>query len=305
MSSHVQLKSAQLHREDPAENGDTYPPMQQITVTKQKAEDYDTKIKDVGSTRRNIIRKKTTAAEGNYHAKIKKQGGHGKGQWDDLMDGSLDDFVPVMDENDPLFDATEDSPYILSSGGAGEKLDGIYHTLSEKPIYGNLLTLPEFKIRLMESLREYFDSADGDEVIRSIEELKSREYHPEVVKKAISLALDEGPRERELVSRLLTLLHPTPLSDEDMAAGFDHLLDSLEDLSIDIPDAKVSDIALQCFSTSVSLADYLTIPFKYCSPWLDPSWLALWLMKCYLQLSCRPPTMIVRVIPSSKKPCRS
>lgn len=260
MSSHVQLKSAKLHREDPAENGDALPPMQQITVTKAKVEDHETQIKDVGSSRRNIIRKKTTAAEGNYHAKIKKQGGHGKGQWDDLMDGSLDAFVPAMNENDPLFDETKDSPYILSSGGAGEKLDGIYHALSDKPIYGNLLTLPEFKIRLMESLREYFDSADGDEVIRSIEELKSREYHPEVVKKAISLSLDEGPRERELVSRLLTLLHPTPLSDEDMAAGFDNLLDSLEDLSIDIPDAKVCDIAPPCLSTFVPLAEKSYLP---------------------------------------------
>lgn len=212
--------------------------MAQISV--HKVDDHDTQVKDVGSSRRNITRKKTTPAEGNFCAKSKKQGGHGKGKWDDLMDGSLDEFVPAMDEKDPLYDETEQAPYILSSGGTGAKLDGIYHAHSDKPIYGNLLTLPEFKIRFMESLREYFDSADGDEVIRSIEELKSKEYHPEVVQKAISLSLDEGPRERELVSRLLTLLHPTPLADEDMIAGFDLLLDSLDDLSIDIPDAKVS-----------------------------------------------------------------
>lgn len=247
VSAQVQLKSAKLTRQltDP-ETDDTPPPMAQISV--RKTDDLETKVKEDGSSRRNIIRKKTTVADGNYSAKNKKQGGHGKGKWDDLMDGSLDEFVPAMDENDPLYDETEQAPYILSSGGAGDKLDGIYHAHSDRPIYGNLLTLPEFKIRLMESLREYFDSADGDEVIRSIEELKSKEYHPEVVKKAISLSLDEGPRERELVSRLLTLLHPTPLSDEDMAAGFEKLLDSLEDLSIDIPDAKVSAVVVVVFA---------------------------------------------------------
>ena len=68
--------------------------------------------------------------------------------------------------------------------------------------------------------------------------MRCKPYHPEVVKRAISLSLDEGPRERELVSRLLTCLHPTPLEDDDVSKGFDVLLDSLDDLSIDIPDAK-------------------------------------------------------------------
>jgi len=68
--------------------------------------------------------------------------------------------------------------------------------------------------------------------------MKCRDYHPEVVKRAISLGLDAGPRERELVSRLLACLHPNPLTDEEMEMGFEVLLDSIDDLVIDIPDAK-------------------------------------------------------------------
>mmetsp|Transcript_36320 Transcript_36320/g.108949 ORF Transcript_36320/g.108949 Transcript_36320/m.108949 type:complete len:195 (-) Transcript_36320:643-1227(-) len=101
-----------------------------------------------------------------------------------------------------------------------------------------MLTLPEFKIRVADALREYWDAADADEVVRGVEEMRCRAFHPEVVKRAISLSLDKGPRERELTSRLLTCLHPTPLADEDMEQGFTLLLDSLEDLVIDIPDAK-------------------------------------------------------------------
>ena len=103
-----------------------------------------------------------------------------------------------------------------------------------------MLTLSEFKIQVAESLKEFFDSCDTDQAIRSIEELQCREYHPDVVKKAISISLDKHPRERELVSRLLTCLHPTPLSDRDMEVGFNILLDSLDDLTTDVPEARVS-----------------------------------------------------------------
>ena len=81
--------------------------------------------------------------------------------------------------------------------------------------------------------------------MRCVRELKCRPYHPEVAKRAISLGCDEGPRERELVSRLLACLHPDPLTDGEMEAGFGMVLDAIEELTIDIPDAKVR--RLFCF----------------------------------------------------------
>jgi programmed cell death protein 4 len=196
-------------------------------------ESHDTKVKEEGSSRRNITRKKT---EGVYDSRNKKQGGHGKGKWDDLQDGSEHDALK-LDKDDPLYDESEDTEAYILTSGVTEDVTG-YDEVVEKQVYGPMLTLTEFKLQVADIVREYFDSADSDEVIRSLEEMKCRPYLPEVVKKAISLSLDEGPRERELVSRLLTCLHPTPLSDEDMAAGFDLLLGSLEDLCIDCPDAK-------------------------------------------------------------------
>jgi programmed cell death protein 4 len=155
------------------------------------------------------------------------------------LDGSiLDDYAgEALNEDDPLYDETVQAKYILSSGEMTETPVALQNG---KAIYGPLLTLPEFKIRLTETFREYFDSADSDEVIRSIEEMKCQAYYPEVIKKVVSLSLDEGPRERELVSRLLTCLHPTPLSDQDMEIGFELLLDGLDELVIDCPDAHVS-----------------------------------------------------------------
>mmetsp|Transcript_30295 Transcript_30295/g.62686 ORF Transcript_30295/g.62686 Transcript_30295/m.62686 type:complete len:483 (-) Transcript_30295:466-1914(-) len=218
---------------------------------------HETKNTSEGSSRRNITRKKTDpTATGtkNYDSRNKKHGGAGKGKWSslskDAMDGS--DHAAAMldathlDENDPLYIPEEDAPsssFLLSSSShlaeesrnSGEKPTA---TAAATPIYGPLLTLSEFKLRVSDIVREYFDSSDVDEVVRCIDELKCREYHPEVVKRAVSLGLDAGPRERELVSRLLACLHPVPLREEEMEAGFEVLLDGVDDLVMDVPDAK-------------------------------------------------------------------
>lgn len=188
-----------------------------------------TKIKE-GTAKRNISRKKT---EGNYDSRNKKYGGHGKGQWKE--DVIYDDEIEPLDEKDPLYDETE-GKYVLSSH---EDPESRYFDPSEgRAVYGPMLTESEFKLQLAENLKEYFDSCDVEEVIHGIEELRCKEYHSDVVKKAVSISLDKNPREREMVSRLLTCLHPTPLSDADMEEGFDILLDSLDDLTTDVPDAR-------------------------------------------------------------------
>lgn len=203
----------------------------------QLVDTHDTKVKEIGTTRRNITRKKG-GNESSFNSKNKKHGGAGKGKWDALDGADMDDIPDALDENDPNYDDfAESGKYILSSTD-GAQGTGAELRVDDRIVYGPMLTKSEFKIRVGDIVKEYFDSGDADEVIRSIDELKCQKYHEEVVKKAISLSLDEGPRERELVSRLLTCLHPYPLEDEQMTAGFDILLDSLEDLSIDIPDAK-------------------------------------------------------------------
>jgi programmed cell death protein 4 len=208
-------------------------PPTEITTT---TEDHETKIKE-GTAKRNITRKKTDAREtGNFDSRSKKQGGHGKGKW---KDDELIGYEPDknLDEKDPLYNE-EEAPYVLGSHEDPVTLN--FHETEGKPVYGPMLTLSEFKLQVGEALQEYFDSCDTDEVIQSVEELQCREFHPDVVKKVISVSLDKHPRERELVSRLLTCLHPTPLSDSDMEKGFNILLDSLDDLSTDVPDARVS-----------------------------------------------------------------
>eukprot|EP00529_Nitzschia_sp_RCC80_P022487 CAMPEP_0113471084 /NCGR_PEP_ID=MMETSP0014_2-20120614/16794_1 /TAXON_ID=2857 /ORGANISM="Nitzschia sp." /LENGTH=498 /DNA_ID=CAMNT_0000363705 /DNA_START=96 /DNA_END=1592 /DNA_ORIENTATION=- /assembly_acc=CAM_ASM_000159 len=210
---------------------------------------HETKTKE-GTAKRNIVRKKTDPREtGNYDSRNKKQGGHGKAQWKNETDPMMalhdQDHVDPIDVNDPLYDETEDAKFVLTSQNHVNGEAALHPTVAGNSdnlqmaakVYGPMLTQSEFKIQVSEALREYFDSSDTDEVIRSIEELQCREYHPDVVKRAVSVSLDKSPRERELISRLLTCLHPTPLSDGDMGVGFEHLLDSLDDLTTDVPEA--------------------------------------------------------------------
>ena len=158
------------------------------------------------------------------------------------MDGADSEHLE-LDKDDPLYDEeAADNKYILTTAEDAIPADGEDPTLmdgiTDRKVYGPMLTLAEFKLQVAEAVKEYFDASDADEVLRGINELKCRDFHPEVVKKSISLSLDKGPREREMISKLLTHLHPTPLADSDMEAGFELLLDSLDDLCIDCPDAK-------------------------------------------------------------------
>lgn len=207
--------------------------------SEQQKAAHETTVKE-GTAKRNISRKKTDgSATGNYDSRNKKQGGHGKGEWKEHLEAAIDrDYEMPMDPNDPLYDEEKHSKYILSGGGGTEDGARGYDEYNSKAIYGPMLTLSEFKIQVANCVKEYFDSCDSDEVIRTILETSCQEYHREIVKKAISLAMDKGPRERELTSRLLTSLHPTPMSDKDMELGFVTLLDSLDDLRTDVPDAN-------------------------------------------------------------------
>jgi programmed cell death protein 4 len=208
------------------------------------AEDHDTKVKDDGSARRNITRK-TNPVEtpASYDSSHKRQGGAGKGKWIQTLDGS--DTLPIatLDKNDPLYDEYTMEGAVLTSTEGGDNGyvgngDKHYDPVAEKFVYGPMLTLCEFKIRLKEALQEYFDSGDVPEFVECLTELKCAEYHSEIIKKSISLSLDKTSRERELVSRFLCELHPKVLTDKDVTDGFLHLLEDTDDLTIDAPDAK-------------------------------------------------------------------
>lgn len=87
-------------------------------------------------------------------------------------------------------------------------------------------------------LKEYFNARLLDEALQCVEELKSPSYHPEVVKEAISLALEENPPCVELVAKLLEyLLAKKVLTARDIGTGCLLYGSLLDDIGIDLPKA--------------------------------------------------------------------
>lgn len=87
-------------------------------------------------------------------------------------------------------------------------------------------------------LEEYFSVWMLDEALQCVEELKAPSYHPEVVKEAISLALEKIPPCVDPVVKLLEhLLSKEILLGRDIGTGCLLYASMLDDLGIDLPKA--------------------------------------------------------------------
>jgi len=102
-----------------------------------------------------------------------------------------------------------------------------------------------YKKASQKTLLEYFNSEDKAEVKLRLDELGSPELRHLFVRRALSMSLDRGNREREMVSELFVALsdkggeaREQPCVTSDMIlAGFRDVLRGLEELEHDVPGA--------------------------------------------------------------------
>jgi hypothetical protein len=126
-----------------------------------------------------------------------KSGGScgGKSMKDNLLDdGSLYNDPSALDERDPNYDSEEETgrefiPVISS------KLP-TYDPELRSSVKSASMKLPEYKKKVEKYLEEYFSSSDVNEWKRCVLELDCPEYSYELVKRAVSMSLDRGDRER-------------------------------------------------------------------------------------------------------------
>jgi hypothetical protein len=85
---------------------------------------------------------------------------------------------------------------------------------------------------------EYLTSGDLGEAEKNILEFNAEHQHHILVKKIIFKAMEKQAYERELVSKFLSAFCNGVIDSSKIAQGFQYALDSVEDASIDIPDAK-------------------------------------------------------------------
>lgn len=100
-------------------------------------------------------------------------------------------------------------------------------------------TVEDLKAKINDLLTEYIVSGDITEASRCIKDLNVPHFHHEIVKRAVLMAMEK----RQAESRLLELLKSTSeeglINSSQISKGFGRIIDSLDDLSLDIPNAKV------------------------------------------------------------------
>ncbi|KAH6770531.1 MA3 domain-containing protein [Perilla frutescens var. hirtella] len=152
--------------------------------------------------------------------RVKKDGAGGKGTWGKLLDTDGESF---LDRNDPNYDSGEE-PYELVGSTVSDPLD-------------------EYKKAVVSLVEEYFSTGDVDVAASDLRELGSSEYHPYFIKRLVSLAMDRNNKEKEMASVLLSALYADVINPAQISQGFYMLLESADDLALDILDA-VDVIAL-------------------------------------------------------------
>ncbi|KAL8226515.1 hypothetical protein R6Q57_016347 [Mikania cordata] len=145
--------------------------------------------------------------------KVKKDGGGGKGTWGKLLDTDGDVHI---DRNDPNYDSGEE-PYQLVGSAISDPLD-------------------EYKRKVASIIDEYFTTGDVDLAASELRELRSSEYHPYFIKRLVSMAMDRHDKEKEMASVLLSALYSDVISSTQIKQGFFMLLESADDLAVDILD---------------------------------------------------------------------
>ncbi|PUZ76515.1 hypothetical protein GQ55_1G297200 [Panicum hallii var. hallii] len=108
----------------------------------------------------------------------------------------------------------------------------------EKPAAAPKPNSASLQKKTVSLLEEYFHVCILDEAQQCIEELKSPDYYPEVVKEAINLALDKGGNSIDPLVRLLEHLHSKNIiKTVDLETGCLLYGSLLDDLAIDLPKA--------------------------------------------------------------------
>ncbi|KAM7480111.1 hypothetical protein LguiA_028324 [Lonicera macranthoides] len=146
--------------------------------------------------------------------RAKKDGGGGKGTWGKLLDTQGESHI---DRNDPNYDSGEE-PYQLVGSTVRDPLD-------------------EYKKAVVSIIEEYFSTGDVELAAADLKELGSSEYHPYFIKRLISIAMDRHDKEKEMASVLLSALYADIISPAQISQGFVLLLESADDLTVDILDA--------------------------------------------------------------------
>lgn len=97
--------------------------------------------------------------------------------------------------------------------------------------------MDDYKKAVVSIIEEYFNTGAVEVAASDLRELGSSKYHAYFIKRLVSMAMDRHDKEKEMASVLLSALYADVISPTQISQGFILLLESADDLSVDIPDA--------------------------------------------------------------------
>lgn len=100
-----------------------------------------------------------------------------------------------------------------------------------------------YKQAVLAILEEYYVNGDIQDAATTLQELGEPPFHHFFVKKVVTLAMDKNDREHEMAANLLSSLYHEIIQADQMQKGFKSLLNSVDDLKLDVPSAE-DDLAL-------------------------------------------------------------
>ncbi|KAG0457608.1 hypothetical protein HPP92_022765 [Vanilla planifolia] len=100
------------------------------------------------------------------------------------------------------------------------------------------MTVEVVKSRINNLLIEYLASGDKTEACRCIKHLKVPFFHHDIVKRALILAMERRQAEGLILDLLKVAHEEGVINASQITKGFNRLIDMVDDLSLDIPNAR-------------------------------------------------------------------
>lgn len=122
-----------------------------------------------------------------------------------------------LDPSDPNYDNSEENGDISQSESSADFQD--------------------FKKKVTIIVEEYFTTDDILSTANELTDLDQPFYHYYFVKKLVSIAMDRHDKEKEMAAILLSSLYAEVINPRQVYKGFCKLVESSDDLSVDIPNA--------------------------------------------------------------------
>lgn len=99
-------------------------------------------------------------------------------------------------------------------------------------------TVEDVKVRINDLLIEYVVSGDKKEAFRCTNDLKVPFFHHEIVKRAVTMAMERRQTEGRLLGLLKEASEEGLINASQITKGFGRIIDTVDDLSLDIPNAR-------------------------------------------------------------------